>query len=34
MPRDHHDTPWSVIETGSLADEAALVAPPGRRGRA
>jgi RHH-type proline utilization regulon transcriptional repressor/proline dehydrogenase/delta 1-pyrroline-5-carboxylate dehydrogenase len=26
MPRDHHDTPWSVIDTGSLADEAPLVA--------
>jgi RHH-type proline utilization regulon transcriptional repressor/proline dehydrogenase/delta 1-pyrroline-5-carboxylate dehydrogenase len=26
MPRDHHDTPWSIIETGSLADEAPLVA--------
>lgn len=26
MPRDSFDTPWSVIEGGSLADEAALVA--------
>ncbi|MDZ4069840.1 MAG: bifunctional proline dehydrogenase/L-glutamate gamma-semialdehyde dehydrogenase PutA [Tabrizicola sp.] len=25
MPRDHHDTAWSVIEAGSLADEATLV---------
>ena len=25
MPRDAADTPWSIIETGSLADEAALV---------
>ncbi len=28
------DTAWSVIDTASLADEAALVAPPDRRGRA
>ncbi len=25
MPRDHHDSPWSIIETGSLAEEAPLV---------
>jgi RHH-type transcriptional regulator, proline utilization regulon repressor / proline dehydrogenase / delta 1-pyrroline-5-carboxylate dehydrogenase len=25
MPRDAADTPWSIIETGSLADEATLV---------
>ncbi len=25
MPRDQHDTAWSVIEAGSLADEATLV---------
>ncbi len=26
MPRDHQDTAWSVIQTGSLADEATLIA--------
>ena len=26
MPRDSHDTPWTVIETQSLAPEAPLVA--------
>ena len=26
MPRDHHATPWTVIETGSLAAEASLIA--------
>ena len=26
MPRDHHATPWTVIETGSLAAEAPLIA--------